>query len=486
MASPRPDLCIVGRTRFDCDNLAVLAKKLGATARICEGIAEFQSQLATVGSSSLILVEAAAISDAEARSVLSLSGVTPAYAFGRQNKPALAEQLAELGFRDFIAIPADERIFGEILAQVRPADVEVIYHHEDMARLMTLVQRVAKSPVPILLIGETGTGKEVIAREIHRSSDRAHGPFVSINCAAIPDHLLESELFGYEKGAFTGAVGRRVGRFEEASGGTLLLDEIGEMDLRLQAKLLRAIQERAIDRVGGRSAIPVDIRIVATTNRDLAAEVAARRFREDLFYRLNVINIMVPALRDRVSDVAVLAKSFCLKFCEKSGVRPKALTSGALAKLAEYRWPGNVRELENTIYRAVLIANGSTVDAGDIIFTHQQGASLLDRGADHSNFTSSPHVDVPDEGKPMDTGGPDVSGVESIIVAEKAASERPSGSDMADPSPIQTFVGRSIADLEQELIKATLDHCYGNRTRAATILGISIQTLRNKLERYGV
>ncbi|MEM1140721.1 MAG: sigma-54 dependent transcriptional regulator, partial [Pseudomonadota bacterium] len=264
-------------------------------------------------------------------------------------------------------------------------------------------------------------------------------------CAAIPENLLESELFGHEKGAFTGAVARRIGKFEEANGGTLLLDEISEMDVRLQAKLLRAIQERMIDRVGGTKPVPVDIRIIATSNRNLADEVKAGTFREDLLYRLNVVNLRLPPLRERPHDIEVLASHFINKYSQANNVPARPLAGEAARFLSTHKWPGNVRELENTLHRAVLLAQGPeiTLDA----------------------------ISLPD-GTPVDTiaAGPDRGAVEIASEAAQAASNR--------------LVGRTVAEVERDLILDTLDHCLGNRTHAATILGISIRTLRNKLKQY--
>ena len=227
--------------------------------------------------------------------------------------------------------------------------------------MLSLADQIAGSEASILITGESGTGKEVLARYVHRKSLRNEKPFISVNCAAIPENLLESELFGHEKGAFTGAIARRIGKFEEANGGTLLLDEISEMDARLQAKLLRAIQEREIDRVGGTKPVKVDIRIIATSNRDLAEAVKHGTFREDLLYRLNVVNLRIPALRERPKDIRALAHHFARKYAEANGVpyRPIAVATERL--LLSHPWRGNVRELENTIHRAVLLAGGAEI-----------------------------------------------------------------------------------------------------------------------------
>ncbi len=261
---------------------------------------------------------------------------------------------------------------------------------------------------------------------------------MAVNCAAIPEALLESELFGHEKGAFTGAVARRIGRFEEANGGTLLLDEISEMDPRLQAKLLRAVQEREIDRVGGASPVKVDVRILATSNRDLEDEVARGRFRGDLYYRLNVVQLQIPALVERPKDIAVLARHFADKYARANGFEPMEIAPEAMRTLLAHTWPGNVRELENTMHRAVLVATGERIEADAVLLS----GSLSARAASCAN------------------------GVNGANGTNGAA------------------VGRTVADVERDLIIDTLRHCFGNRTHAATILGISIRTLRNKLRQY--
>lgn len=472
MATAPVDICIVGRSRFDCDNLATLLRRHGGSPDVCIGAEDLRARAAEHGTAALVLVEAGGAAETDLLAAVDICGAAPIYAFGRDAARVSPDRLLDLGVRDFLRLPLDERLAAELVASVRALDVEIVHRHPAMVGLVALARRVGASDAPILVVGETGTGKEVIAREIHTHGRRKAGPFVAVNCAAIPDHLLESELFGHEKGAFTGAVARRIGKFEEASGGTLLLDEIGEMDLRLQAKLLRAIQEKQIDRIGARSPVRIDLRIVATTNRDLAREVVERRFREDLYYRLNVINLAVPPLRDRREDIEALAGHFCRKYCAKNDLPEKRVAPGSLAKLLAYDWPGNVRELENTVYRAVLIASGGTVEADDIIFTGEQRAAFAHRAlADLAADAPEPVLAEVADGKSATT---------PAIGSETGESSEAAGASAA----IDAFVGRSIAEVEEHLIKATLEHCYGNRTRAATILGISIQTLRNKLERY--
>ncbi|HKY86203.1 MAG TPA: sigma-54 dependent transcriptional regulator, partial [Pseudorhodoplanes sp.] len=272
---------------------------------------------------------------------------------------------------------------------------------------------------------------------------RAKRPFISVNCAAIPEALLESELFGHEKGSFTGAVARRIGKFEEATGGTLLLDEISEMDVRLQAKLLRAIQERVIDRVGGTKPVPVDIRIIATSNRNLVDAAREGTFREDLLFRLNVVNLKIPPLRERPADVIELAGYFIKKYSLANGLAVRPLSAEARRALSLNRWPGNVRELENTIHRAVLLTSGEEIGVDGLM---TPDGMLLNQTPPASHAVAH-----------------------ASIAAEQVT---------------RALVGRTVADVERDLILETLKHCLGNRTHAANILGISIRTLRNKLNEY--
>ena len=309
-----------------------------------------------------------------------------------------------------------------------------VYGDKKTESILKIAKQVAPSEANILLTGESGTGKEIFSRFIHDNSKRANKKFVAVNCAAIPETLLESELFGYEKGAFTGAVARRIGKFEEASDGTLLLDEISEMDIKIQAKLLRAIQEKEIDRIGGKTPIKVNTRIIATSNRNLAEAVKNGTFRQDLYYRLNVVNIDIPPLRERKDDIVVLAKHFVKKYSELNEIPLKPLAKSAEEKLLNYLWPGNVRELENTIHRAVLMSTGDEITADSIILN------------DPDSVINKPEV------------GEEMSGAE--------------------------FVGRTVANMERCLIIDTLKHTMGNRSVAANILGISIRTLRNKLKQY--
>jgi DNA-binding NtrC family response regulator len=350
------------------------------------------------------------------------------------------------GAKEFIPLPPDPELIAAVIAAVSDDNKPMIAKDPAMIAALKLAEQVAPSDASIMISGESGVGKEVMARFLHSKSRRADKPFISVNCAAIPDNLLESELFGHEKGAFTGAIARRIGKFEEANGGTLLLDEISEMDLKLQAKLLRAIQERVIDRVGGAKPVPVDIRIIATTNRELIKEVNEGKFREDLYYRLNVINLEIPPLRTRQSDIVPLAEFFAKKFAVANGQPPKAFTASAKGALLQNQWRGNVRELENIIHRAVLLSHESQIDAADL------GSQIVN--------TASP------------------------VVGGSISQDALTNAQIAVSNASVTLVGRTIENVEQEMILETLKHCLGNRTHAAVILGISIRTLRNKLKQY--
>src|SRR5215213_120796 len=285
---------------------------------------------------------------------------TPVVACGTGTDARAAVAAIQAGAKEYIPLPPDPELIAAVIEAVAADSRSFVWRDEAMERVVKLAEQVARSEASVLITGESGTGKEVLARHVHAKSTRKDKPFVSVNCAAI---LLESELFGHEKGAFTGAVARRIGRFEEANGGTLLLDEISEMDVRLQAKLLRAIQERVIDRVGGSQPVRVDIRIIATSNRNLAEEVKKGTFREDLFYRLNVVQLRIPALRERPADILELAGFFAKKYADVNGVAARPLSLDAKRLMTRSPWRGNVRELENTIHRAVLLATGPEIDA---------------------------------------------------------------------------------------------------------------------------
>ncbi|HZL97951.1 MAG TPA: sigma-54 dependent transcriptional regulator, partial [Terriglobales bacterium] len=291
-----------------------------------------------------------------------------------------------------------------------------------MRKILALARNIAASDITVLAQGESGTGKELLARYIHKMGRRAGKPFVAVNCAAIPENLIESELFGHEKGAFTGAAERKKGKIELADGGTILLDEIGEMPLLLQAKLLRVLQEREVDRVGGKEPVPVDVRVIATTNRDLQKECREGRFREDLYYRLNVFPIKLPPLRERPADIPLLAAHFAEKFSAAEEKTIRGFTPEGIALLKNRPWRGNIRELENVIRRAVLLCLGDSI------------------------------------------------GIDALLFDE--------------PVEVAGYNGK-IREMEKELILRTLKEVDGNKSRAAVLLGVTVRTIRNKLSEYG-
>lgn len=349
------------------------------------------------------------------------------------------------GACDFLLKPFESATLLEQVrryASVSPDDSEMIAEDLRTRELLALSARVAETDATVMLTGESGTGKEVFARYLHRHSRRAARPFVAINCAAIPENLLEATLFGYEKGAFTGATTAQAGKFEQADGGTLLLDEISEMPLGLQAKLLRVLQEREVERVGGKKPIPLDLRVLATSNRDMLREVGAGRFREDLYYRLNVFPIHIPALRERPGDILPLARHFLARHGERLGKHAR-LSPEAAAILAAWRWPGNVRELENALQRAAILARGDQIEGMDMRLCLPQAGDLPVPAA------------VPVEPTPTHT-------VATL--------------DDAKPS--------NMRDLEKQHILDTLKSVGGSRKLAVQKLGISERTLRYKLQQY--
>ena len=334
-----------------------------------------------------------------------------------------------------------------------------VYKSAYMEHVFSLAKDVAGSEATVLITGESGTGKEVLARFIHENSGHAKGPFIAVNCAAIPENLIESELFGYEKGAFTGAVNKKIGKFEAADGGTILLDEIGEIPLHLQAKLLRVLQEKEVERLGALKPAKISTRVLATTNRNLKAMSEEGTFREDLYYRLNVISMELPPLRDRKEDVADLSSFFIKKYSEINKKPVKPLSEDALKALQSYEWPGNVRELEHTIERAVVLSKTPEITSKDL-FLH---------GITIAGFKSSPKEEVKQV-------------IKDTVHEEKSEKEVKNSS--SDENKVDNAVGRTIADVEQELILKTLQDVSGNRTKAAEILGITVRTLRNKLNEY--
>ena len=435
-------LLVVGRLNGQLSLAVKMAMQAGAKVSHVETVEAATQALRAGQGADLLMVDydldiAGLIATNEAERIR-----VPVVACGVAADPKRAGDAIRAGAKEFIPLPPEADLIAAVLAAIGDDNRPMIARDPIMEVVIKLADQIAPSDASILITGESGVGKEVMARYVHTRSRRANKPFISVNCAAIPENLLESELFGHEKGAFTGAVARRIGKFEEASGGTLLLDEISEMDARLQAKLLRALQEREIDRVGGGKPVKVDIRVIATSNRDLAQAVKDGVFREDLLYRLNVVNLRLPSLRERPGDIIALSEHFVKKYAVANGMSERPLSAEARRRLVTHRWPGNVRELENAMHRAVLLSSGSEIE----------------------EFA----IRLPD-GAPM-SPAPDAAVARNASMAAEAAS--------------RSFVGQTVAQVEQQLILDTLSHCIGNRTHAATILGISIRTLRNKLKEY--
>lgn len=353
----------------------------------------------------------------------------------------VAVKAMRLGALDFIVKPFSPKLMESVVKRAvkgslsssgedtsKPSEEpSIITKNDQLLRLLDLAKTVADSKATIFVQGESGTGKELFARFVHNEGGRRNKPFVALNCAALPDGLLESELFGHERGSFTGAISRKLGKFELAQGGTILLDEISEMNIHLQAKLLRVLQESEINRVGGHNPIPIDVRVIATTNQDIESATNAERFRADLYYRLNVIPIKLPPLRDRKDDIPLLADHFIKKYNRLDGRNVKGVTNDAAQALVQMQWPGNVRELENLMERVVLLCQGEVINRDDLFFFGEDP-----RDVDEPSFA-------------------------------------PAG---------------SLKDMERKMIFHALDQTNGNRTHAADILGISVRTLRNKLNEY--
>lgn len=338
-------------------------------------------------------------------------------AFDYLLKPFSSESLESVVRRALASMPGREA--GQ--------SYEIVTQDPVFSLVLERARQAATSTATVLVEAESGTGKELLARMIHQKSPRASGPFVAVNCAALPENLLESELFGFERGAFTGASASKQGKFELAHRGTLLLDEVGEMASILQAKLLRVLQEHEVDRIGGKEPVHIDVRVIATTNRDLALLVHEGGFREDLYYRLNVIRLNIPPLRQRRGDILMLVDFFCRRYAKAFGKAGIKCSAAVLDKLTRYQWPGNVRELENAIQRAVALSTAPVIEPED------------------------------------------------LFMAEPAA-----------PADAAVQVGTTVREMERQLIQKTLENTGGNRTQAARLLGISLRTLRNKLNEFGL
>ncbi|MAF68851.1 MAG: sigma-54-dependent Fis family transcriptional regulator [Micavibrio sp.] len=455
-------LMIIGQLEGYIGSAGKIALQRGAKVIHCEDIVEGVGALRSGKGADVVMIDVK-LKVAEFIKNLDAERIhIPVVACGIGTDTPSAVKAIEAGAKEYVPLPPDSDLIAAILEAVTQENSTMIANDPSMKQVMALADKVAPSDATVLITGESGTGKEVMSRYIHEKSKRGGETFIAVNCAAIPENLLESELFGHEKGAFTGAQGRRIGKFEEASNGTLLLDEVSEMHPQLQAKLLRAIQEKEITRIGSNSPVKVNVRIIATSNRDLEKSVEKGEFREDLYFRLNVMNIQLPPLRDRPSDIVPLAKLFSDRFAEENGLEAKPISKEGETKLKAYQWRGNVRELENTMHRAILMSSEAEIEADAIHLSESEFSG---------GKSAAPAAQAPD---------PAAVSSATSEPKETAPAEKPSDNQGA----VEGLVGRSLADVEREMILNTLDNCLGNRTHAAKILGISIRTLRNKLNQY--
>jgi two-component system response regulator FlrC len=442
-------LMIVGQLEGYISAAGKIALQRGAKVIHCEDIEQALGALRNGKGADVAMVDIKQKIGVFVESLREERIALPVVACGIGTDARSAVRAIQDGAKEYVPLPPDADLIAAVLAAVTEENNTMIASDPVMQTVVKMADRIAPSDATVLITGESGTGKEVMSQYIHRKSKRKNGPFIALNCAAIPESLLESELFGHEKGAFTGAVSRRLGKFEEGSGGTLLLDEVSEMHPQLQAKLLRAIQEREITRIGSNEAVKVDVRLIATSNRDLEAFVKTGGFREDLYFRLNVVNLRLPSLRERPNDIPALAQFFADKFAEQNGMPKKKIAAVTQEQMKKSPWKGNIRELENTMHRAILMSMEDEIELAALGYGEQtpsqRGSSNNDTPASVTDTNVSP---------------------------------------LKNPGAVETLIGRTIADVERDMIINTLDHCLGNRTHAANILGISIRTLRNKLNEY--
>ncbi|MBF0190099.1 MAG: sigma-54-dependent Fis family transcriptional regulator [Magnetococcales bacterium] len=475
MTQPRRELLLIGgRNGPELNRFIAQLGAAGLDTTRTPSVAEAKDHLARARFSlAVVAMESAPDSLERIRELTFLFRGLPVLAVAIRGSVSEAREVITAGAADYLLLPVDDAKVASLIQHFADQyfDPELgrgrrfITADEGMRHLLQQVRRVARSMATVLIQGESGTGKELIARFVHQVSDRNQGPFIAINCAALPENLLESELFGHAKGAFTGALADRKGKFLQANGGAIFLDEISEMSLNLQAKLLRVLQEREVDPVGGRSAIPLDVRVIASTNRDLKAWAQSGRFREDLYYRLNVFPVRLPPLRQRPKDIPLLAEHFRKRFVEELGRNAVPFSPEALAALNRYGWQGNVRELENVIHRALLMAEGEEITTADLMIDVPPSSPLvveafLDEAEEREEA-------LEDEGDDEGSAHGDFP--------------RP---ELENSDQIRLPVGTTVRQMEEFLIHRTLDEVKGNRTRAAELLGISIRTLRNKLNEY--
>lgn len=442
-------LMIVGNLEGHISTAGKIALQRGAKVIHCEDTEQALGALRNGKGADLAMVDVKQKIGAFIASLQAERIHMPVVACGIGTDAQAAVKAIQDGAKEYIPLPPDADLIAAVLEAVTEESNTMIASDPAMQSVVKMADKIAPSNASVLITGESGTGKEVLANYIHRRSKRKDAPFLALNCAAIPENLLESELFGHEKGSFTGATGRRIGKFEEASGGTFLLDEVSEMHPSLQAKLLRVLQEKEITRVGSNDTVKVDVRLIATSNRNLEEAIQKGEFREDLYFRLNVINLHLPALRERPADIIPLAQFFADKYAEQNGLPQKNIAKETEEKLKSNGWRGNIRELENAMHRAILMSSENEIELDAIHLQESTGSAF-----------AQPAVNAPDS-----------AGVSSA-------------SPVQNPANVEALIGRTISDVERDMILNTLDHCLGNRTHAANILGISIRTLRNKINQY--
>ncbi len=409
----------------------------------------------------------------------------PIYIIAEKADAFEAEHLLSLGAKDYWTDPLDlDKIFtvlkyrqnqAQVRAEKERAEAKakeessaiIVGSNPAIQKVLKLAKQVAKSKASVLISGDSGTGKEMFAKTLHLWSDRADAPFIAVNCAALPEHLLESELFGHEKGAFTGAIAKKPGKFELAHGGTLLLDEISEMDPALQAKLLRVLQEGEVDRVGGTETIKVDVRVLATTNRNMEAWIEEGKFRQDLYFRLNVIPLRLPSLSERGSDILELAQFFAQKYTKEYNLAPAKFAQEAIDWLMAYSFPGNVRELQNLMERAVLLANGQAITPTFFLLEGNEWPIFMEE--------QEASVEKEEASKTSDIAKNMLQG--SLLESEESVPQKTQELDLS-----QAVI--PLHEMERIMIMKGLEQTQGNRTQAAELLGISVRTLRNKLSEY--
>jgi two-component system, NtrC family, response regulator AtoC len=454
--------------------LATLLRREGYDVSVAEngeqGLAEFDRGGAEVVITDLVMPKVGGME--VLRTINSRDPDVPVIIITAHGTVDSAVEAIKLGAFDYITKPFDQAELQAVIAKasrthamaqraVRPDGrirSAIIGGSTQMQDIFRIIDKVANTPSTVLITGESGTGKELIATALHEGSSRRDKPLIKINCAAIPKDLMESELFGYERGAFTGAVTSKPGRFELADGGTLFLDEIGEIPVEMQVKLLRVLQEGEFERVGGIRTTRVDVRLIAATNRDLEQEIEAGRFRKDLFYRLNVVPIRLPALRQRAEDIPMLARHFIEKYNRKLNKRIEGITDDALSVLGGYSWPGNIRELENFIERILLFADGPLIGVADLPAHIRTGLPTASSSAAHTSAPSASPFPLPAE---LTTPPASEGGLKDLVRAR-------------------------AAELEKDLIIRALEETGGNVTRAAKLLQISRKSLQTKMKEFGL